>query len=290
MDRPEIDAIFSAAEAAFAANPPTPPDAPAWESDYIGDDDLLYCGECDTPKQTRIVIGDKEITVPCMCKCRAEKAAADEDERKRQAESERIKRLRINGIQDRQLLERRFELSRETELLRRCKRYVDHWGEMRRDNVGLMLWGGVGGGKSHAAACIANALIDKGVPVLITSFPAILAAMKNMQGDSNRYLSSINHYKLLIVDDFGVERNTEYANELLFSVVDMRYKARKPLIITTNLLPEEMQATADTARRRIYDRILEMCVPLRCGGESLRQTAAKEKFANAKEILGGGKQ
>lgn len=279
--------VLQAAQAAKAANPPTPKDAPAWESDYTGEDGLLYCGNCNTQKQTRIELLGKLVTVPCMCKCRAEQAAKDEAERKRQAESERIKRLRINGIQDRQLLQRRFEQSRDTPLLRACKRYADKWQEMREKNIGLMLWGGVGGGKSHAAACIANELIDKGVPVLVTSFPAILAALKNMTGDPNGYLRSMNQYKLLVIDDFGVERNTEYANELLFSVVDMRYKSQKPLIITTNIPPAEMQKAPDIARRRIYDRLTEMCVPLYCGKESVRQEAGTGKNSEIKDMIFG---
>ena len=66
---------------------------------------------------------------------------------------------------------------------------------------------------------------------------------------------------LLIIDDFGMERGTEYGLEQVYNVIDSRYRSRKPLIVTTNLTLEELQHPEDTAHARIYDRLLEMCSP-----------------------------
>lgn len=49
-------------------------------------------------------------------------------------------------------------------------RYVEQWQTMRTENIGLLFWGGVGTGKSFLAGCIANALMEQEVPVLITNF------------------------------------------------------------------------------------------------------------------------
>ena len=68
-------------------------------------------------------------------------------------------------------------------------------------------------------------------------------------------------YPLLILDDFGMERGTEYGLEQVYSVIDSRYRSGKPLIATTNLTLEELQHPQDTPHARIYDRLTSMCAP-----------------------------
>ena len=137
--------------------------------------------------------------------------------------------------------------------------------------MGLLLWGSVGTGKSFFAGCIANALLAQGVPVLMTNFAKILGAVTGMYGmERQRFLSSLNTYSLLILDDLGAERNSEYALEQLFGVVDSRYQSRKPMIVTTNLTLEELKHPSDLAHERIYDRLLERCVPVKMNGKNIR--------------------
>lgn len=61
---------------------------------------------------------------------------------------------------------------------------------------------------------------------------------------------------MLIIDDLGVERSSEYALEQVYNVVDSRYLSRLPFIVTTNLTLNELKKPLDLARARIYDRIL----------------------------------
>ena len=90
-----------------------------------------------------------------------------------------------------------------------------------------MLFGDVGTGKSFAAGCIANALLDRDVPVLMTNFPTILARLCGTFGeDRAAFLDSLGDYDLLIIDDLGAERNTEYALEQMFSIIDSRYRCK----------------------------------------------------------------
>ena len=87
--------------------------------------------------------------------------------------------------------------------------------------MGLLLWGPVGTGKSFIAGCIANALLDQGVPVMMTNFARLLNKLTDMcVGDRNAYIDSFNSFPLLIIDDLGVERNSEFAREQVFSVID----------------------------------------------------------------------
>lgn len=141
---------------------------------------------------------------------------------------------------------------------------MEQWDSVRAQNMGLLLWGGVGTGKSFFAGCIANALLAQGVPVLMTNFAKILGAVTGMYGmERQKFLSSLNTYSLLILDDLGAERDSEYALEQLFGVVDSRYQSRKPMIVTTNLTLEELKHPSDLAYERIYDRLLERCVPVK---------------------------
>lgn len=68
---------------------------------------------------------------------------------------------------------------------------------------------------------------------------------------------------LMILDDLGAERSTEYAIEQLYAIVDQRYRSGKPLIVTTNMTLEQLKNGPELGRRRIYERVLEMC-PYRC--------------------------
>ena len=76
----------------------------------------------------------------------------------------------------------------------------------------------------------------------------------------NEYISRLCRYPLLILDDFGMERGTEYGLEQVFNVIDSRYRSGKPLIVTTNLTLDDLHNPEDTAHSRIYDRLLSMCV------------------------------
>ena len=90
----------------------------------------------------------------------------------------------------------------------------------------------------------------------------------------------------LNIDDFGMERGTEYALEQIYNIVDSRYRSRKPLIVTTNLTLDEIRYPQDTAHARIYDRLLEMCIPISCIGVSFRKEAAQEKLERMKLLIG----
>ena len=103
--------------------------------------------------------------------------------------------------------------------------------------------------------------------------------------DRNEYIARLCSFPLLILDDFGMERGTEYGLEQVYNVIDSRYRSRKPLIVTTNLTLEELQNPEDTAHARIYDRLTEMCTPVRITGENFRKARAREKMEQLKTLL-----
>lgn len=246
-------------------------------------DGLLYCGHCDTPKQCRIVIGGKNFVVGCQCACRARKYEADKKARQDQEHRLYVETLRTEGIRDKTLAECRFHGADMTEELARCKRYADRFDDMVKSNSGLLLWGNTGNGKTYAAACIANQLIDRGIPAMITSFPRIL----NSGYDKQEIAEKMRYYPLLVIDDLGAERGSDYALETVYMVIDERYKAKKPLIVTTNLTLDEICKPKNMAYQRIYDRVLEMCVPVSFRGTSRRREKAKDQLSAIRAILEG---
>lgn len=173
--------------------------------------------------------------------------------------------------------------------LEQARRYVAHWKQMQEQNLGLLFWGKPGNGKTFAAGCIANALLETEgmhVPsVKMTTFGTILGKLPVLSAqDKEWYLGSFQSCDLLILDDFGMERQTDYAREQVFNIIDGRYLSRKPLIVTTNLSLQELKHPKDITDQRIFDRVLELCVPVCFDGESLRQAKAKENIQLYKQL------
>ena len=249
---------------------------------------ILYCGNCHTPKQTKVNLFGQERIVYCLCKCREEELKAEEEEHKRRKRLERIEKLRINGINDSNIRSWNFNTADNSnpKLMDKAHTYCDKWKEMHDNNIGLLLFGNVGTGKTFFAACIANALIDKGIPVLMTNFSKLLNDLSGFkEEDKNSYIRSLNNFDLLIIDDLGVERQSDYALEQVFNVIDSRYKNGQPLIVTTNLSMEDLKNPQDMKLKRIYDRILEMTIPIKVDGVSRREQLHKDKLELAKKLF-----
>lgn len=198
-----------------------------------------------------------------------------------------IRRRREQGLQDRHLYNYTFANDNgQNPLMEKARAYVDGWDKAYTSNTGLLLFGDVGTGKSFFAGCIANALLDRDVSVMMTNFPTILSRLTGMFPEERiDYIDSIGRYDLLILDDLGVERNTSYAMEQMFQVVDRRYRSCKPLIVTTNLSLEQMKNAPDVEHSRIYGRILEYCAPILFSGKDMRKNNADTTKTTAREIL-----
>jgi DNA replication protein DnaC len=173
--------------------------------------------------------------------------------------------------------------------LEQARLYCDRWKQMQQENLGLLFWGTPGNGKTFAAAAIANFLLEQegwhAPKVKMTTFGTILGKLPGMSAqDKEWYLKDFQTCDLLILDDFGMERQTDYAKEQIFNIIDNRYLARLPLIVTTNLSLQELKHPGSMVDQRIFDRVLEMCVPICFNGESLRQQKAKEKLRLYKKL------
>jgi len=226
-----------------------------------------------------------------MCRCQREVYEKEENLRNRQEYLHDVAAKRSVGLHDRALYECTFENDRGyNPQMQKAHEYVAHFPQMLEKGTGLLLWGSVGTGKTFLAGCIANALIDQRVSVLMTTFGRILNTLTGkFQEDRNSFLDSFNQYSLLILDDLGMERNTEFALEQVFNVVDTRYRSKKPLIVTTNLTLEELKNSPDLVHSRIYDRILEVCIPLRINNKNIRAINGEANFKEVGSLLSNAK-
>jgi len=245
-------------------------------------DGLLICGNCGEPKECKTELMGRIVTVPCLCRCAEAEYERKQAEWKEKQRRLAISRMRVEGIQDDSLRDVHFDENDTSRNTRVCRRFVEKWNDIFKENTGLLMSGPVGTGKTFCAACIANALIDKGVPVLMTSFPSVL---KVDSFEVNDMIRQAQEYDLIVLDDVGVERESDYALEVAFQFIDARYRTGKPLIVTTNLTVQEMASVQNIKLKRIYDRILEMCVLLAFEGKNRRNDERSRKYGTIKEIL-----
>ncbi len=109
----------------------------------------------------------------------------------------------------------------------------------------LLLQGGFGCGKTHLAAAVANFTVSLGVPTLFITVPDLLDALRfaydNPESTFEQRFEEIRTAPLLIMDDFGTQNATSWAQEKLFQIINFRYINKLPLVVTTNLLLEQIE-------------------------------------------------
>ncbi len=258
------------------------------EGDERLEDGSIRCGKCGGMK-TCFGEGTLEgVLLPIRCECR-EREEAERLNAVREAEKERRRdELRRIGFASSAYRDKTFaaDLDPEGPVSNACRKYCEQWEELKKSNIGLLIYGEVGTGKSFYACCIANEIIDRyQEQVYVTTIPTLIAELQSFD-NRDATLAMIENVTLLVLDDLGAERETSFAEEQLFSIIDCRLLSEKPTIITTNLSLKEIKNPSTISQRRIFDRILEMCpAQLRCDGRNRRKDAMSARRAQAIEAL-----
>jgi len=118
----------------------------------------------------------------------------------------------------------------------------------------LLLEGAYGCGKTHLAAAIANECVRHGVPTLFITVPDLLDSLRFAYNDPETTFEArfedIRGADLLVMDDFGTQNATPWAQEKLFQIINYRYINKLPTVITTNLILDEIESRI---RSRLQD-------------------------------------
>lgn len=215
------------------------------------------------------------------CDCLEKIAQQEQEKREKALEKERvlnkIKKYKDISVIDKKLVNSRFESAEMTDRhINLCKRYAEKFVKVGTAPQGLLMYGPVGTGKTFASACIANYLMDNNKTVLVMNLGLYLMKLKKEWDEAESdVLEYVKKCDLLIIDDFGVEKATEFVIDKTFALIDTRYRTEKPMIITTNLSMKEIEAKFES---RIADRLEEMCFSIRVEGESKRAVKKKNEF------------
>lgn len=255
--------------------------------DYIAEDGLWHCGKCGTPKQFRlpeqlVKMGMPEI-VSSFCACQSAK------EKHEKAENQ-LSAIIHHNKEFAHIPEHYLSADINAVALPAARKigtnYIQNFEKMGR--TGLLLYGDVGTGKTYLAACIANALLNKGFSVKwLTSMQIVERGNFFNESEYAEYTHSIVSPDLLIIDDLGAERGTEFALERVHSLVDTRISSNKPMIVTTNIDITDMGNCPDLKKKSTFDRILPATFSFAMKGMSYRMKQAQRSYADLKNLLLG---
>jgi DNA replication protein DnaC len=167
-----------------------------------------------------------------------------------------------------------------------CESYP-HLGE--DEGLGLLFSGDNGVGKTHLAAAVLRELVTrKGASGQFWDFHALIREIKSSYDPETRttelmVLQPVVETDVLVLDDLGAWKMTDWMNDTLFFVLNGRYMAKRPTVITTNYqdVTREEVLAADPLRRkeflverigqRLRSRLMEMCLVVRIQGSDHRQ-------------------
>jgi len=144
----------------------------------------------------------------------------------------------------------------------------------------LWLWGEPGNGKTHLAAAITKTLTEQGYIVVFQSVPELLQRIRSTFNSENKeneaqIMRALLECDLLILDDIGAEKATEWVEEKIFNIIDGRYRKEMPTLYTSNLKPKEM---LQQVGKRSYDRMVETSLTIENKATSYRREIAKQRL------------
>ncbi len=169
----------------------------------------------------------------------------------------------------------------ETNFLTDFQTYCENFQQAKAEGIGIFLTGQAGTGKTFYTHCIINEIEKKGNTVLAFNISKFLSEIKAEGFDEKEraILSAVKEADLIVIDDIGNERLTDWSKERMFNLFNTIYMNRKPLVCSTNLNGEQLKNHFNIqGSTKILDRIMELCKVYKFTWNSRRKEIGETKF------------
>ncbi len=214
------------------------------------------------------------------CACMVTAYEREEAERQAKEKQERINRiLSTSGLGER-FKDCTFENWKQRKGAEKAYRTARDYAGNLKDNItngkGYIVFGGPGNGKSHLAAAVVNTAIRQGYTAIFERVPKLLVKIRATYNSGTisegQIMRTLTDADLLVLDDAGAEKCTQWTEPTLYTIIDERYTNRKAIIVTTNAGLDELEQKIGF---RAMDRLLEMCVIVENQASSYRREIIK---------------
>lgn len=284
--------------------------------------EVQYCPNCNEPKHVRIDInawhdmlldltepianyesqGTKKMqkpdwwedkdpewrVFPIKCLCERLKKRDEYRKQKQKEDAMKARELMQRGVKDQKYHDFTFAADdkRNPEMSALFYQYVEQFETMKQEQRGLIIYGPVGTGKTFYACAIANEIMKYGYSALITNLPMLIMQLLGKPAEQSLVLDTLDKVDLLVIDDFGIENETAFSFEKIFQILDARSRSKKPMIMTTNMSPEQFAQISVMGQQRINERIKDSAQALiEVSGNSRRDEIAGRKMRETMNML-----
>ena len=255
--------------------------------EYINPEDgLIYCRDCGKPRQKYFRMLGHEYRPRIPCDCQAEKRREEEYRREAYERERYVDCLKEKGLGWKALRDYRFDNNRylSPRLLTTLKEYTRLLKEPCP--ASLLLWGPPGIGKTYAAACIVNEVLEDCQPAAMVSYGRFLEDLSGMSlPEKQDRLDGLFSNKLVCFDDFDVRYLTRPATPTALDIANRIVLCGRPVLITTGYTLEELDHPKTELELKLFRSIRNHTVPVHMDGEDLSRKVRQEQIEALRDAL-----
>lgn len=265
--------------------------------------EVLFCGQCKSRKEfypyiPTVPYADNEVAVKAhrryfmnggqprkvavACRCEQDQRRKNEKAATIRAASFERKRECWGYVGDSGLKVRNKDMElitfcnyKKNKHILKALGYANTFGERQNEGRGLMLCGKSGAGKTIAAMCLANALMDKGIEV---QFKQQFEITTLSQYDDKEQFEKLKSCKVLFIDDINPDKMSDYAIEVIFNLFEIRIERHLITCFTSNMRKAAIENPQNPSDKRLFDRILSNCYICEDSSNNYRRKDGDDDF------------